>query len=170
MNANETAASRARASVAALRGLVAQVETTLDTLRGEPLTSDSIAASGKALDETIARCRRLLAEIRLIDPADLPQSEFDQHTDGNLNLAKALNLTLELSERARKARDQIRRASGVSGDAQLYIANDGDTLQRIAARFYGTTAQWTLLADANGRTTVSAGDVVVIPNPRRATS
>lgn len=55
-----------------------------------------------------------------------------------------------------------------SADALTYAVQQGDTLQKISQRFYGTTKKWQLLYEANARVlksadTVYPGQVLVIP-------
>lgn len=53
-------------------------------------------------------------------------------------------------------------------DVLTYAAQQGDTLQKISQRFYGTTKKWQLLYEANAQVLKSAdkvypGQVLVIP-------
>jgi hypothetical protein len=163
---NDTARERVAASVAELRTLAATAEVAIEGLRGGTLSGDTIASSTDALSKIVNRCRRLLGEIRLFSPDEMPLTEVDQHIDANLRIAEAIKLTIDLSTSARAAKKQLERAAGAGAGAELYIAGEEDTLQRIAARFYGTHALWTRIAEANGVTSVAPGDLLVIPNAR----
>lgn len=59
-------------------------------------------------------------------------------------------------------------ASRKGGEMKTYVVQPGDTLYRVAEKFYGTTTQWKKIRDAN-RTNIDpdgrirAGQIIVIP-------
>jgi nucleoid-associated protein YgaU len=52
-------------------------------------------------------------------------------------------------------------ASAVSGTHQVYHVVGGDTLTKIATRFYGDSSKWDVIFEANKDTMRSAGDLKV---------
>ncbi len=51
----------------------------------------------------------------------------------------------------------------LSQGPSAYTVQAGDTLQSIAKNVWGNANLWYLIADANGKTTVSSGEVITIP-------
>ena len=73
----------------------------------------------------------------------------------------------DAAEAAKKARDEALRNKPPS-HPPTYVVQEGDTLYRIAVRFYGHLSAWKMIRDANkalisndGR--VRAGDTIVLP-------
>ena len=95
--------------------------------------------------------------------------------DGELKDAAAGPATLPVQPKDAKAkRDAAKKAAAEAaakereGRPREYTVEDGDTLYKIAERFYGRTSVWTKIRDANkavisvdGR--VKAGDRIVLP-------
>ena len=68
-----------------------------------------------------------------------------------------------------KAREDAMRAAAAAKHPSTYVVQEGDTLYRIAVRFYGRLSAWKRIRDANkavisndGR--VRAGDVITLPD------
>jgi nucleoid-associated protein YgaU len=60
----------------------------------------------------------------------------------------------------------VAKGKGKTGKPKVYTAKKGDTLSKIAQKFYGNASKWKLIADANhirDPKTVDAGDRLRIP-------
>jgi LysM repeat protein len=68
----------------------------------------------------------------------------------------------------KSAAPEIKQPAETPKEVQEYTVREGDTLQKIAKKFYGTTKKWTLIYDANkatlkGPDRIYPGQVLNIP-------
>jgi LysM repeat protein len=63
-------------------------------------------------------------------------------------------------------REKVSVLSGNPQTGQVYIASQGDTIQGIASKFYGSAHKWGELYQANGLTNpgLVGGEQLIIPN------
>ncbi len=106
------------------------------------------------------------------DVAKLREEEKDELSTGSslLPARKPEDIAKRDAEEAAKAkaREDAMRAAAAAKHPSTYVVQEGDTLYRIAVRFYGHLSAWKRIRDANkavisndGR--VRAGDVITLP-------
>ena len=104
------------------------------------------------------------------DIAKLREEEKDETETGPSLLPARTKADIEKREAA-KAAEQKRQEEALASATkrpQTYVVQEGDTLYRIAVRFYGRLSAWKIIRDANkaiisndGR--VRAGDKITLP-------
>jgi transcription initiation factor TFIIB len=105
-------------------------------VHGEPITIDALAdrfdVSGKELAATY---RMIVQELKLKPQADSPERYVAKHARmfGKRNVKKAL----EILRWAREAKIHLGRKPACLAAAALYLASDGQLLQKDLAKFFG---------------------------------
>ncbi len=149
--------------------LVAAIKTDADAPQDSPIAAVAEVKIAKDLLEEEEPDDRVGAED---DVAKLKLEEKDESEEGSSilparkpeDLARRKQLEAE-AERRRKEAEELAKANA---HPPTYVVQEGDTLYKIAVKFYRRTSAWKLIRDANkavissdGR--VKAGDIIKLP-------
>jgi hypothetical protein len=105
--------------------------------------------------------------IQTLDWRGAAGDDFTRATSAAHDTARASTAVTEVSREIHRVRPDIVRLAGTDGaQDRVYVAAQGETLQRIALRFYGDAGAWPRIARRNAITnpTLAAGQVVTIPD------
>jgi len=142
-----------------------------DALDGLGAGVDATGALGftasTALSSAKTSLRDAAASVRSLSYTAAAGSAFDAVTGPGLTIAEAGHGIVAMAQELDRVHPEVERLSGQSFTTdRVYVAAQGETLQRIALRFYGDSGAWTRIARANGKDSASvvAGEQLTLPN------
>lgn len=96
-------------------------------------------------------------------------SDAFSKTAAAVSVLGARSEAVGLASDVRVARVPVAGLAREVENATVYVTLEGDTLQRLARRFYGSATRWTEIQQANGLadTVVDPGTQLIIPNPNK---
>jgi len=154
-----------------LGGVVSSVEAAsgaLEAIRtvGRVVSPGAASSAVTGFEAAKEGLRGAFSAARTLDFGAIPGSLFDASVGAAKSVGEALTGIVRSSGLIDGLIAKVRPLAQSAVDTQVYIATDGETLQRIALRVYGDAKAWTRIADANGKTTgaVVAGELVVLPD------
>ena len=131
---------------------------------GDRITSSKDAAALRIRDDEAVLDRKALAD----DIAALRDEEADELRPSPVLPSGGATNGATVAAAQQKDDTDAKREPPHETRPKTYVVQDGDTLYKIAIRFYGRTSAWAKIRDANktvistdGR--VKAGDVIVLP-------
>lgn len=171
--AAEKDASALRSRVEAL---LAERERLVSTIKGDDLDAAELAPKTKVSAKDLLEEEESTDRIKMSEDVAQLRAEAEADLAGTTLLPKQTSADVARHEAAEKGKKEMKareEAARRERDARIpktYIVEDGDTLFRIAERFYGTISAWRKIRDANkaiisadGR--VRAGDTITLPRP-----
>ena len=110
------------------------------------------------------------AHLSSLQWSQVPGAVFDAVTGPGLLIASAVTGVVGVAQSIAGVRPAVAGVAGQALSSLVYIAAAGETLQKIAARYYGTASAWPKIAQANGLAdpTVQAGQKLILPDVPQA--
>lgn len=163
--------SRARTAVGTASAVVGKAGSILGRIQAAGSAVDPRAAAGAL--SSLQAGRQSLSEAwehaRAFDWRAAAGSTFDGVISVAKSAAQAGGEILRSAVQIDRLIGRVEPLAAQATDDTVYVAAEGETLQRIAHRYYGDAAAWTRIAQANQKAdaTVRSGEVLLIPGVPR---
>lgn len=166
--------SRARAAVGKATSAVGLAQGVLDTLRtvGQVINPAIASTAATHLSGAKSALKETYDHVTDLDWRQAAGSAFDALVGAGKSAASVVVDVVKASGQIDRVLPSIESLVDRSTEDAVYVASEGETLQRIAQRFYGDAGAWTRIAEANGKENgaVSGGEVLLIPDAPRPRS
>lgn len=165
--------ARAQAAIGQAGAAVGLASGVLDTIRaaGSVINPQLVSKASTYLSNAKGNLGEVFEHARDFDWKGAAGSAFDAVMNAGRGAASAISTTLGAVREIDLVKPAVDALAPKSSDETVYVASEGETLQRIAHRFYGDAKAWTRIAEANGKgnASVSGGEVLLIPDAPRPT-